>query len=158
MSHITEQREADLKVEARLLKLLCWSQEELEQLRYQNGLRYLREVLTLPDEYAAKVERSRLFWSWWINAWRRRDAAFSFRLKVQNDGTANIYGVGHSGYLNQTYQNVADAEELAAAYEAMHEPMTLPHMTPDAGYLTRWLEDAGSAAATDEENPAVRAA
>jgi hypothetical protein len=156
MSHIQEQHAADLKVEARLLKLTEQKPEDLATMRYERGLEYLTDVLALPPDMLELVQRSPLFWHWWVNAWRRRDAALSFRLKVQPDGSARIHGIGESGFLNQTGIEVRDSEHLRTIWQSYHAPAELLYVTPDAGHLKRWCLDGQTR--QEDEKPALRAA
>ena len=63
---------------------LGWDANKYAQHQYQTGLEYLR-LYTLDDAMAiATLERSKIFWNWWKNAWANRDETFIHNSTIFN--------------------------------------------------------------------------
>lgn len=127
MSHATEIKEADTKVEARMLRLLGEPAEWLYQLRYECGLAWLnrhagyfpaleKALAEMPAEAGALRNP---FWAWWLNAWQQLDATLSARLTVMSTGVAGY----HAG--QGLIQFIHDAKELNYFYRTAHDPKTM---------------------------------
>lgn len=53
--------------------LLGWDDLTYCEVQYRMGLRYLNEVLMPGPGTKAYLERSALYWQWWIGEWNRHD-------------------------------------------------------------------------------------
>lgn len=156
MSQITDDKAANLKVEARLLKLLDWEPSKLYELRYELGEHYLRQVLPLPSDVDNnRIRHSLLYWKWWQNAWYRRDAAFSHRVRAE-EGECRMYPPAGTDIVPGSYGLVESRGALRAIYLAIHQRAHLGLM-PAAGLLTTWLAEARKAAKEAEKESALAA-
>lgn len=85
-----------------VLELVCWSEEELSQYKYQQGLIYLHWYLPCSPQRRSALEQSKLYWGWWKNLWNERDEVFVsnytlWQLKLTN--IQLIYKELHNGRL-----------------------------------------------------------
>lgn len=81
------------ELQAEVVKLLHWSEEEFHWFFYEAGLAYLKAYFINDDDAVTKVSIKKSFWNWFKNHWTYRDQAFfecvwldemplAFRLKM----------------------------------------------------------------------------
>jgi 3'-phosphoadenosine 5'-phosphosulfate sulfotransferase (PAPS reductase)/FAD synthetase len=63
-------------LQAEIIKLLHWSEEELSQFIFESGLAYLEAYFIGDADAIDKVSRFKAFWNWFKNHWTYRDQAF----------------------------------------------------------------------------------
>lgn len=124
MSHAAKVQEADAKAEARLLRLLGQEPEWMYQLRYDNGLAWIKQhfgfdprlenaLASMPGPDGA--ERN-LFWSWWLNGWQQLDTLMSTRILVQKSGAATYNDASGAVVMFHT------PDDLDYFYRQTHDP------------------------------------
>lgn len=58
----------------RVLEILGWTEEAYYDLILDMGMKYMSEVLGMPDAQCMSLSKRRMYWLWWINHWNIRDA------------------------------------------------------------------------------------
>lgn len=65
-----------LELQAQILQLLNWSQEDLAAFIYEVGMEYLSAYFKEDEEAIDRLSRRREFWNWFKNHWSYRDQSF----------------------------------------------------------------------------------
>lgn len=63
-------------IKDRVQHLLKWSDLKYGEFQADMGYRYLETEFGKGNELIDALIREKIFWSWWINHWSRRDQAF----------------------------------------------------------------------------------
>jgi hypothetical protein len=102
---LVQQRQyAAATLKERVCQLLQWNEQQYAEFQYEAGLEYM-QLYTLDDKVACNVlERSKIFWNWWKNAWANRDEVF---FGYQNLGLIN------ASTIEKMYMQLHDALALA---------------------------------------------
>ncbi len=74
MSRAKQTRDKYKANRERVLYLLRWNAEQYGRYQMEQGLAYLTDYLGYDETTVMVMERSKVFWSWWINQWNIRDA------------------------------------------------------------------------------------
>lgn len=79
MKTLTQIRKVNLQnqtTKQRVQRVLGWSDLRFGNFQYDMGCRWLETEFDHDKEVIDMLTKERLFWSWWINHWARRDEAF----------------------------------------------------------------------------------
>lgn len=76
LTHITKVKHENLTVKTKVQDTLGWSSIEYAEFQEKMGLDYLIKELEGCSDYVDLIAKEKLFWSWWINHWVKRDIAF----------------------------------------------------------------------------------
>ncbi len=118
---LTQQRkQTATTLKGQVCELLGWDEQQYAEYQYNTGLEYM-ELYTLDDAMACEVlERSKIFWSWWKNAWANRDECFMVeKIKLIDRATAIALYYGVHDALALAEELRPDAIVLGDSYKQM---------------------------------------
>lgn len=75
------------------------SPDEIAQMRYREGIAYLKFQFSEDEIMRAKMERCTTFWNWWCNQWNARDEWFlkaQFESKQKAQSLYQIANAAHT--------------------------------------------------------------
>jgi hypothetical protein len=106
-----------------IIHLLCFTEHEYAEMQMNAGLSFLTMKLEGDEYMIDKMNRSKIFWSWWRNQWAVRDESFLF----QNQ---NMH-VSRLGML------LVKTMESRSDYLLLHNPYHLVTIVDDYGKTLR---------------------
>jgi hypothetical protein len=140
MNQVAQQKAADAKVRSRITTLLGWTEAELFQCEYSQGIVWLDAVFGQADGpdgvnvVRRKLEAAVGFWAWWKNQWANLDSQMEPNLKVVAVADEKMLGyyapnIGPTYYTRDTWR---------AFYQRRHQE-TMSYLRPDDETLGRIL-------------------
>ena len=92
LTHAQKVKQQAKSVKEQVQAVLGWSHEQYCEFQFKMGYRYLNLETEGNYTETQKMAENRLFWSWWMNHWTKRDkefVAFLENIKVESF----LYGV-----------------------------------------------------------------
>ncbi len=65
-------------IEADVMELTGFSLEEIQQMKYEQGVAYLHWYLPNSPVLRRKAENCKTYWGWWKNIWHTHDEVFVY--------------------------------------------------------------------------------
>ncbi len=100
MKTLTQPQKVSLQhqtVKARVQRVLGWNDLQFGEFQYNMGHRYLVNEFGKDCPMIEVLLKQRIFWSWWINHWVRRDEAFLHQFEGTNDNELDlVYKLRHN--------------------------------------------------------------
>jgi hypothetical protein len=115
-THIATRRKIAAANKAKVIELLYWNEMQYCTFQYECGLAYLRHYITHDQWGQDMLQRSKMFWAWWLNQWAMRDndfvCQFTEGMAVNDDGV--LQGWLSPGNLRIFYRYAHDPATLAS--------------------------------------------
>lgn len=96
-THIKKVQHQNQSVKERVQQLLGWSDFQYADFQASMGYSYLETELEMDKTTIDCLIRKKVFWSWWINHWVKRDIVFLEQFECgRKDILQSIYRVRHN--------------------------------------------------------------
>lgn len=66
----------DFQTQIKIQHLLQWSEDEYNELVFNEGIGYLKELIPDYPQVFSQIAKSKIFWNWWRLHWQKRDEQF----------------------------------------------------------------------------------
>jgi hypothetical protein len=124
MNHATIIQQADVKVARRMKFFLSADDSWLFEQRTEAGMAWLESHYG-KGQFTDLLAASKLFWTWWTNAWAGRDMELSTRLRVSSAGVMMVALKAGTDTTAGATHFIHDTDEFRAYYLAGHSPEQL---------------------------------